>query len=138
MFSPIIQSGGKYDLKVSASSNNDNLKPGIILASLGIRYKNYCSSMGRTFLISPGKVGVSRLLATDVKLTEVHQKQESYYSILLEARQEALKTLKDGAILRDVYSHVHSFIEAKSPTLGEAFVKNLGFAVRSSRTTWPF
>jgi nucleosome binding factor SPN SPT16 subunit len=55
VFSPIVQSGGKYDLKVSAMSNEDNLKPGIILATLGIRYKSYCSAMARTFMISPAK-----------------------------------------------------------------------------------
>jgi len=42
-------------------SNNDNLKPDVILASLGIKYKGYCSSMGRTFLISPGKVSFASL-----------------------------------------------------------------------------
>lgn len=56
VYTPIIQSGGQYDLKVSASSNDQNLTPGVILASLGVRYKSYCSSMGRTFLISPNKV----------------------------------------------------------------------------------
>lgn len=53
---PIVQSGGQYDLRVSAQSNDENLKPGVIIASLGVRYKSYCSSMGRTFLISPNKV----------------------------------------------------------------------------------
>lgn len=71
------------------------------------------------------------LFASYGKLTEVYQKQESYYSILLEARQEALMMLKDGAVMREVYNHVHSFIEGKSSILGEAFVKNMGFAVRT-------
>jgi nucleosome binding factor SPN SPT16 subunit len=53
---PIIQSGGKYDLKLSAQSNGDSLKPGVILCTLGMRYKNYCSSMGRTFMIDPHPV----------------------------------------------------------------------------------
>ena len=68
MYSPIIQSGGKYDLRVSAVSTPDTLKPGVILASLGIRYKGYCSSMGRTFLISPGKVSGSDDFR-DIRLT---------------------------------------------------------------------
>jgi nucleosome binding factor SPN SPT16 subunit len=40
-FTPIIQSGGKYDLKVSATSNGDVLHPGCITVSLGARYKGY-------------------------------------------------------------------------------------------------
>lgn len=57
MIPPIIQSGGKYDLRLSAQSNQDPLKPGVILCTLGMRYKNYCSSMGRTFMIDPHAVG---------------------------------------------------------------------------------
>lgn len=56
VYSPIIQSGGKYDLRVSAVSDEGNLKPGVILASLGLRYKSYCSAMARTFIINPHRV----------------------------------------------------------------------------------
>ncbi|WWC58713.1 FACT complex subunit SPT16 [Kwoniella dejecticola CBS 10117] len=110
VYTPIIQSGGKYDLKVTAQSDNSPLKPGVILASLGIRYKSYCTSMSRTFFISPNK------------------KQESYYSALLEARQEALKKLKAGAVVSDVYNEVHQFVESKSGTLGQNFLRSIGFA----------
>ncbi|OCF42303.1 FACT complex subunit SPT16 [Kwoniella heveanensis CBS 569] len=110
VYTPIIQSGGKYDLKVTAMSNNDPLKPGVILASLGIRYKSYCTSMSRTFFISPNK------------------KQESYYSALLEARTEALKLLKAGAVASEVYKSIQQFLESKSGTLGQNFLKTAGFA----------
>jgi nucleosome binding factor SPN SPT16 subunit len=56
IYTPIIQSGGKYDLKLSASSNGDNLKSGVILASMGMKYKEYCANISRTFLIGPDKV----------------------------------------------------------------------------------
>lgn len=56
IFTPIIQSGGIYDLKVSAESTDAALTPGVIIASMGIKYKEYCSSIGRTFMISPHKV----------------------------------------------------------------------------------
>lgn len=126
VYTPIIQSGGQYDLKVSASSNDQNLTPGVILASLGVRYKSYCSSMGRTFLISPNKV--SSGTARD-RISLIEQKQESYYAVLLEARTEALKIIKDGTEARDVYNHIHKFVSDKSATLGDAMVKTLGFAV---------
>lgn len=129
VYAPIIQSGGNYDLKVSAVSDNKPLKPGVILSSLAIRYKSYCTSMGRTFMINPNKV-CTRLLAT---LTL--QKQESYYSILLEARGEALKLLKAGAVASEVYEKVRSFVEGKSATLAQTMLKSMGFVVSGMRVT---
>ncbi len=55
-YPPIIQSGGNYSLKPSALSTDDPLHFGIILCSLGVRYKSYCSNIARTFLIDPSKV----------------------------------------------------------------------------------
>jgi len=60
VYTPIIQSGGKYDLKVSAESNQDNLKADVILASMGIKYKEYCGNIARTFMIGPHKASRSR------------------------------------------------------------------------------
>ena len=45
-YSPIIQSGGAYNLKPSAYSNNANLASGgTITLSLGARFKSYCSNV---------------------------------------------------------------------------------------------
>lgn len=55
-YSPIIQSGGNFDLKPSVQTDDQKLKAGVILCSLGIRYKSYCSNVGRTFLIDPDEV----------------------------------------------------------------------------------
>ena len=87
--------------------------------------------MGRTFLISPSKVGI--FIYPDLKLNAGEQKQENYYSTLLEARQEALKILKDGAVIQDVYNHVQKFIHEKNQKVGEAFVRNIGFSVSLPR-----
>jgi len=56
-FPPIIQSGGRYDLKPSAASDDNVLHFGTILCAIGTRYNSYCSNIARTFLISPTKVG---------------------------------------------------------------------------------
>lgn len=109
VYSPIIQSGGEYDLRVSAYSNESQLKPDIILSSLGIRYKSYSACSARTFLINPSK------------------KQENNFSTLLDVRLEILKVMKAGAVAKDIYNHIHSQFEARG--LGDAFVKNIGFAV---------
>ena len=68
-YPPIVQSGGVYSLKPSALSNDDNLNAGIVLCSIGARYKSYCSNVSRTFLFDPSKV-IYRL---------VHECAKSYY-----------------------------------------------------------
>ena len=70
-YTPIIQSGGKYDLKPSAYSNGDKLHYGTITCSVGARYKSYCSNVGRTYIIDPTK------------------SQEKTYKLLLELEAEA-------------------------------------------------
>lgn len=55
-YPPIVQSGGVYSLKPSALSNDDNLNAGVVLCSIGARYKSYCSNVSRTFLFDPTKV----------------------------------------------------------------------------------
>lgn len=74
-YPPIIQSGGNYSLKFSATrylifliqfvlnvfviniiiffSDKNTLHFGVIICSLGIRYKSYCSNLIRTILVNP-------------------------------------------------------------------------------------
>ena len=61
-YSPIIQSGGVYDFKSSAESDNRVLHDGTILCSFGVRYKSYCSNIGRTILFNPTKVFFMNIL----------------------------------------------------------------------------
>ena len=55
-YPPIVQSGGVYSLKPSALSNDENLNAGVVLCSIGARYKSYCSNVSRTFMFEPTKV----------------------------------------------------------------------------------
>lgn len=54
-YPPIVQSGGKYDLKVSAPSDDSPLHDGVIVVSIGTRYSSYCANAGRTYFINPTK-----------------------------------------------------------------------------------
>lgn len=51
----IIQSGGHYSLKFSVVSDKNVLHFGVIVCSLGARYKSYCSNIVRTILVNPTK-----------------------------------------------------------------------------------
>ncbi|KAI8062799.1 FACT complex subunit-domain-containing protein [Gilbertella persicaria] len=110
-YSPIVQSGGKFDLRSSASSNNDKLFPGAIICSLGIRYKFYCSNIGRTFLIDPSKT------------------QEKNYEFLMEVQDRVLNSIREGVKMREVYQKAISFIKSKRPDLESHFIKNVGFGM---------
>ncbi|CAN0565628.1 unnamed protein product, partial [Ectocarpus sp. 12 AP-2014] len=52
---PIVQSGGHYQLKASAQSDERNLSYDVILCSMGARYKSYCANVSRSFFINPPK-----------------------------------------------------------------------------------
>ncbi|KAE8705590.1 FACT complex subunit SPT16 [Hibiscus syriacus] len=80
-YPPIFQSGGEFDLKPSASSNDENLyydSTSVIICALGSRYNSYCSNIARTVLI------------------DANSKQSKAYEVLLKAQDAAIGALKSG------------------------------------------
>ncbi|GAV54608.1 hypothetical protein ZYGR_0AN00760 [Zygosaccharomyces rouxii] len=112
-YSPIIQSGEKFDLRVSARSTNDQLDGnGSILASCGIRYNNYCSNVTRTFLIDPSEEMVRN------------------YEFVLELQKEIVTNkLKVGSTPKEVYDSVVEFVQKVRPDLVGNLTKNLGSVI---------
>lgn len=108
---PAIQSGGKYDLRFAADPNNDNLHAGIIIAALGLRYKSYCSTIARTYLVDPNK------------------SQESNYKLLCMIHNTILKEIRDGMAAKDVYAKALGIIKSKKPEMEKHFLKNVGWGV---------
>ena len=108
---PIIQSGGKYDLKLSAEPDDSNLHAGVILATLGLRYQTYSSIIARTYLVDPNK------------------SQESAYKLLLSVHDSIIKNARDGAIAKDVYTKALDMVRSKKPELEKHFVKSVGYGV---------
>ncbi|KAJ3213204.1 FACT complex subunit spt16 [Clydaea vesicula] len=110
-YPPIIQSGGEYDLKASAESNSKFLHAGVIICSLGVKYKSYCSNIARTFLVDPEK------------------QKEKNYKFLQEVSEYVFSCLKDGTTCKEVYLKALGYIEKKRPELKDKFVKNIGFGM---------
>lgn len=109
-FTPIIQSGGKYDIKVSAQSNRDNLTSDVIICSLGARYKGYCSNIARTFMVdAPPKV-------------------EKTYNTLLALFNHCLEKMLPGNELKDVMEGAKKYLESRDPSLLPYLPKVLGFS----------
>jgi nucleosome binding factor SPN SPT16 subunit len=108
---PVVQSGGKYDLKISAQSTSDILKQDIITISLGARYKLYCSNIARTFLVDPPK-----------KVSET-------YEILLEVQEVCFKAMQVGQQLKAVYKAAVNYLQENGhQNLIPKLPKSLGFA----------
>lgn len=110
-YSPIVQSGGNYDLKASAMSDKKQLTPGVILCSLGLKYKGYCSNISRTYFINP---------TAD---------QKTHYDLLLKTQQKVLQALRDGVSCKDVYAAAYDYVKSKSPGLEQNLTKNVGWGI---------
>lgn len=110
-YPPIIQSGGNYALKFSVSSDKNNLHFGAIVCCMGVRYKNYCSNICRTFMVNPP------------------EKMQKDYEFLLEVFDVLITKLQAGAKLCDVYEELNKHIKSKRPELAEKFTKGAGFGM---------
>ena len=106
---PIIQSGGNYNLKFAAMSNEDDIHFGTIVSSLGIRYHRYCSNVSRTLMINPS------------------DGQKKNYEFLLEVLDELMNNLTDGIILSDLFQKIVDYVKSKRPELVDKLTKNFGF-----------
>lgn len=62
-YPPIIISRSSktgYDLRYTVESTEDNIAhKGVLLISVGMRYKSYCTSVGRTFIVDPKPVSMT-------------------------------------------------------------------------------
>ena len=109
---PVTQSGGDYDIKVSAQSNSKTLKYDIITISLGARYKLYCSNIARTFLVDPPK------------------RVSDTYETLLSMQDECLKAMVPGKPLKGVYKAAVEYLKSSgNEDLISKLPKNLGFSI---------
>ncbi|KAH8365695.1 hypothetical protein KR093_003515 [Drosophila rubida] len=110
-YPPIIQSGGAYSLKFSAAADKNHLHFGVIVCSLGARYKSYCSNISRTFLVNP---------------TETMQEN---YTFLVNVQEEILKLLVPNAKLCEVYDTTLAYVKKEKPSMVDNLTKSFGFAM---------
>lgn len=107
----IIQSGGNYSLKFSVVSDKNTLHFGVIVCSLGARYKSYCSNIVRTLLVNPTK------------------SIEDSYNFLLQLEEEIFKKLVAGVKISEVYEAGVKYVKDEKPEMLDHLTKNFGFAM---------
>ena len=111
IYGPTVQSGGHYDLKLSALTDDNLLHAGTIIAGIGLRYKNYCSILARSYLVDPNKT------------------QESNYKLLLMVHEAIIKDAQAKIPAKDLYNKALGIIRTKKPDMEKHFVKNVGTAL---------
>jgi nucleosome binding factor SPN SPT16 subunit len=109
---PIVQSGGTYDLKVSAMSDTNALSFDIILISLGARYQNYCSTLSRTFLVDPPRA------------------VSEHYELLTQLHDACQRAMRPGKPLKAVHKAAVDFLlREEKEDLIQHLPKSLGFGM---------
>lgn len=96
-YTPIIQSGGvgeasQFDLRPSAQTLESPLiyaPTTSILVQLGVRFKNLCSNIGRTYFINPT------------------QEQKDIYNLLTQVYLAAKQAMKPGQKIQNIMSAAH-------------------------------
>ena len=111
MYGPTVQSGGNYDLKLSAVSDDNTLHPGIIIAGLGLRYKSYSSMVARTFLVDP------------------NSSQEANYKLLHNIQDLLIREAREGMVIKDLYNKAVALIKSKKPDMEKHFLKTIGAGI---------
>uniref|UniRef100_A0A1J3DK92 FACT complex subunit n=1 Tax=Noccaea caerulescens TaxID=107243 RepID=A0A1J3DK92_NOCCA len=113
-YPPIFQSGGKFDLKPSAASNDELLTydpASVIICAVGARYNSYCSNVARTYLIDANSL------------------QSKAYEVLLKAHEAAINALRPGRKINTVYQAALSVVEKEAPELADKLTKSAGTGV---------
>ncbi|KAK7305637.1 hypothetical protein VNO77_43544 [Canavalia gladiata] len=113
-YPPIFQSGGEFDLRPSAVSNDELLhydSASVIICAVGARYKSYCSNVARTFLIDADPL------------------QSRAYEVLLKAHEAVIGSLKPGNKLNAAYQAAFSVVERDAPDLISYLTKSAGTGI---------
>ncbi|KAK6159772.1 hypothetical protein DH2020_003153 [Rehmannia glutinosa] len=113
-YPPIFQSGGNFDLRPSASSNDDYLyydSSSVIICAIGSRYNSYCSNVARTYLIDSNPL------------------QSKAYEVLLKAHEAAILALMPGNRASAVYEAAISVVERDAPELVPNLTKSAGTGI---------
>ncbi|KVH89908.1 FACT complex subunit SPT16 isoform X1 [Cynara cardunculus var. scolymus] len=113
-YPPIFQSGGNFDIRPSATSNDDHLyydSASVIICALGSRYNSYCANVARTFLIDSNAT------------------QSKAYQVLLKAHEAAVGALKPDNKASAVYKAAYAVVEKEAPEFISNLTKSAGTGI---------
>lgn len=109
-FNPVIQSGGVYDLD-NYTISPGNLHFGCIIIQVGSKYKNFCTTTARTYLIDPPDI------------------VRKHYSFLYDLHRKLTDLLYPGTEMNHIYNTAIELINDKYPKLIDFFIKDCGSSI---------
>jgi len=118
-YDPIIQSGGTYNLKPNAESDDEVLKYDTIMLSVGAKYMEYNTNVVRTLLI------------------DSTEEEKKAYEHVYEAEKFLIKSLKPGLAIKDLYDSVFKFLSSKNSSYKDKLPNTFGFGVFPTNLDWP-
>ncbi|MCO5601625.1 hypothetical protein L7F22_055748 [Adiantum nelumboides] len=113
-YPPVFQSGGVFDLRPSAISNDDPLyydTLGVIICAIGARYNSYCANVARTYLIDADPV------------------QSKAYKVLQKAHEAAISSLKPGSPASAAYKAAVDVFEREGQEFLPHMTKTTGTGI---------
>lgn len=113
-YPPVFQSGGEFDLRPGAVSNDENLyyeATGVIVCAIGSRYNSYCSNVARTYLIDAEPV------------------QGKAYKVLLKAQEAAINALRSGNPASAAYKAAAEVVQRDGPEFLQHLTKSAGTGI---------
>lgn len=113
-YPPVFQSGGEFDLRPGAVSNDENLyyeATGVIVCAIGSRYNSYCSNVARTYLIDAEPV------------------QGKAYKVLLKAQEAAINGLRPGNPASAAYKAAMEVVQRDGPEFLPHLTKSAGTGI---------
>lgn len=113
---PLVQSGGKYSLKLHSTDGQPTakLQSDVIMLSLGGLYRSYGAAVARTLLVDPTKG------------------MESAYKSVLEAQNLLIDALRPGVVIGTAVKEAQKHLAGALPgaTLPRSFGYSVGLRVR--------
>lgn len=111
VFKTIVASG-KNGRTPHYMTSNKKISKGFLLVDFGVRYKNYCSDITRTFYVG-----------------KANKKEKMLYEIVFKAKEKAEKMIKAGLKCSTVFSEVEKFLKEKNFELIHGLGHGLGLKV---------
>lgn len=110
-YSPVVQSGKNFDLKIDAESNSDPLSQNYILLNMAVKYFELNTNIFRTLLIDPS------------------EEDRRNYGALSKIHEFVVNSLAPGTRCADIYSKTVDLVRTNYPDLIEKLPQNFGFGI---------
>lgn len=110
-YSPIVQSGGEYDLRPNAENTDSRLSHDCILLNMSGKYLSLICNAFRTLMINPS------------------DEDKNNYKALLDIHKRIIKNIKVGKVLSTVYEDILQYAKSTYPSLADKLPINFGFGI---------